>query len=501
MNQRKIGIIISYIGQAVQILVGLIYTPVMLRLLGQNEYGIYQLVFSVVSSLSLLSLGFASSYMRFYSRYKAEKDEVGIAKNNGMFMLVFLIMSFICIVCGCVIYGNVSRIFGKGLNEAEIVLAKKLLIILVINMAMTFPNSVFNCIVIAQERFLFQKTLALCQSLLNPFITIPILILGFGSVGMVLVTTFLSLGVFVLNVYYCLHKIRAKFCFKGLQFSVLKEMWRFTFFIFLNQIVDLINWSVDKVLLGRYLGASAVAVYGIGGQINNLYLQLSTSVSGVFVPRVNRVVAEKGTDRELSILFAKVGRVQFEIMALVLTGFIFFGKAFIKFWAGNDYTESYIIALLLISPVTVPLIQNLGIEIQRAKNKHKARSIVYLFVAVANVFVSIPLIKSFGVIGAAIGTTISLMVGNVIFMNWYYYKRLEIDIIYFWKNIGSILPGVVLPCGVGVLSMLFVEYDKVMKLGVGIFVYVVIYCMSMYWFGLNEEEKNIINTLFKKGKG
>lgn len=89
INQRKAGVILSYAGEIVKILVNLVYTPIMLRLLGQSEYGLYQLVYSVVSYLSLLSLGFGSSYLRFYSRYKAQNDEDGVAKLNGMFILIF----------------------------------------------------------------------------------------------------------------------------------------------------------------------------------------------------------------------------------------------------------------------------------------------------------------------------------------------------------------------------------------------------------------------------
>ena len=89
INQRKAGVILSYAGQFVKILISTIYTPIMLRLLGQSEYGLYQLVYSVVSYLSLLSFGFSSSYMRFYSHYKAQKDEDGVARLNGMFLLIF----------------------------------------------------------------------------------------------------------------------------------------------------------------------------------------------------------------------------------------------------------------------------------------------------------------------------------------------------------------------------------------------------------------------------
>ena len=95
ISERKAGVLISYAGQAVKIMVGLFYTPVMLRHLGQSEYGLYQLVYSVVSYLSLLSLGFGSSYMRFYSRFKARKDEEAVAKLNGMFLLIFTALSVI----------------------------------------------------------------------------------------------------------------------------------------------------------------------------------------------------------------------------------------------------------------------------------------------------------------------------------------------------------------------------------------------------------------------
>ena len=377
INQRKAGVVISYAGEIVKILVNLIYTPIMLRLLGQSEYGLYQLVYSVVSYLSLLSLGFGSSYLRFYSRYKAKKDEDGVARLNGMFMTIFLAIAAICIICGMIMVGNIRGIFGSGLTDSEYVTARVLMILLVVNLALTFPNSVFNCSITAHERFLFQKVLILLQNVCSPFLTLPLLIMGYGSIGMVTVTTLLTFVVLASNMYYCFRKLHIKFCFKGFQLSLLKEMWVFTFFIFLNQIIDQINWSVDKFLLGRFAGTTAVAVYGVGGQINTLYLQFSTSVSNVFVPKVNRIVAESNNNRQLTDLFTKVGRIQFMVLGLILTGFIFLGNPFIRAWAGEEYGDAYIVALLLIGPVTVPLIQNLGVEIQRAKNMHKARAVVY----------------------------------------------------------------------------------------------------------------------------
>lgn len=498
INQRKAGVILSYAGEIVKILVNLIYTPIMLRLLGQSEYGLYQLVYSVVSYLSLLSLGFGSSYLRFYSRYKAQKDENGVAKLNGMFMIIFCSISVICVLCGSVMIGNIRGIFGTGLTNAEYETARILMGMLIINLAMTFPNSVFNCSITANEKFLFQKFLILLQNIFSPFLTLPLLIMGYGSVGMVSVTTFLTFVLLLSNIFYCFKKLHIRFEFKKFQAGLLKEMWLFTFFIFLNQIIDQVNWSVDKFLLGRFAGTTAVAVYGVGGQINTMYQQFSTSISNVFVPKVNRIVAESNDNNQLTKLFVRVGRIQFIVLDLILSGFIFFGYPFVKMWAGEEYGASYAVAILLIVPVTVPLVQNLGIEIQRAKNMHKVRSIVYLFIAIANVFVSIPLIKLMGPAGAALGTAISLFAGNIIFMNWYYHARIGMNMIYFWQEIAKFIPALIAPCVVGIAIMKFVNITGPVKLGVFAGIYAAVYGLSMYFLGMNEEEKQLVMGPIRK---
>lgn len=322
--------------------------------------------------------------------------------------------------------------------------------------------------------------------------------MGYGSIGMVSVTTLLTFVLLISNMFYCFKKLHVRFAFHGLKISLFKEMWVFTFFIFLNQIIDQINWSVDKFLLGRFAGTTAVAVYGVGGQINTLYLQFSSSVSNVFVPKVNRIVAETNDNTELTTLFTKVGRIQFIVLGLILTGFVFFGMPFVNLWAGEGYGASYAVALLLIIPVTVPLIQNLGIEIQRAKNMHKARAVVYLAIAIANVFISIPLIKFFGPEGAALGTAISLFAGNIIFMNWYYHARIGMNMFYFWKEIAKFIPALIAPCVVGIAIMKFVNITGLVKLGVFAVVYAAVYGLSMYFFGMNEEEKQLVMGPIRK---
>ena len=234
ISQLKAGVILSYITQAVNILSGLIYTPVMLRLLGISEYGLYQLVYSVVSYLGMLSLGFGAGYMRFYSRFKSKGDENGVAKLNGMFMIIFSIIAIICLLCGGVMSSNVKMIFGSGLTDAELSKARVLLHLMVVNLSATFINSVFKCQVTAHEKFIFQRLLGLFKAIFNPLLTLPLLLMGYGSVAMVLVTTFITFFALIMDCIYCLKNLKVKFSFRRFDFKLLKEMCAFTFFIFIN---------------------------------------------------------------------------------------------------------------------------------------------------------------------------------------------------------------------------------------------------------------------------
>ncbi len=491
-NQLKLGVIISYATQAVQILSGLIYTPLMLRLLGQSEYGLYQLVYSVVSYLSLLSLGFGSSYIRFYSRYKVKNDNIEIACLNGMFLLVFSIIAFLCLVCGSVLCSNIETVLGQNLTIPELQKAKILMFILVVSMVFTFLNSVFVNYITAHEQFFFQKLVVFLSAILNPFITLPLLLMGYGSVAVVAVTAILSIASFIANVLFCFKKLSMEFLFKAINLTTFKEVWTFTIFVFISEIVSQINWNVDKFLLGRMLGTKSVAIYGVAAQLNTMYIAISASVSNVFTPRVNMLVANKHKNEELSELFSKVGRIQFIILALVLSVFILFGKPFINIWAGEGYDASYQIGLFLIVPVTVPLIQNVGIQIQMAKNMHKFRSVTYLFIALSNIFLSIWCIKHWGELGAAIGTAFSLFLGNGFLMNVYYHKKIGIDIKYFWKNIIKILPGIICSMFLGVIISRIFNTEKLIYLIIAIGIYFVIYIASMWFLSMNKYEKDLI---------
>ena len=379
LNQLKLGVLLSYLSMALNMVVQLVYTPVMIRLLGQSEYGLYTLVGSVVSYLSLFSLGFTGAYLRFYSRYAQRGDRDGVARLNGMFLTLFLCMSTAAIICCMTLSHFPSQLFGDNLTAAELGKARTLMQILVVNVALTFPSSVFDSIVSAHEQFLFQRILQLAGVVFNPLICLPLLLAGYGSVAVVVVTTAITVAKLITNVWFCLSRLHVPFAFRHFSFSLLREIGAFSFFLFLNMIIDQINWSVDKFILGRVVGTSAVAVYGVGTQFNSAFQMFATAISSVFAPRVNRIVAEHAvdSDKRISDLLVKVGRLQYIVSLYVFIGFVFCGRQFIIWWAGSEYKFSYFVALWLLSPMVIILPHSLGIEVRRTKNRHQLASVSY----------------------------------------------------------------------------------------------------------------------------
>ena len=481
----------------------------MIRALGQSEYGLYNTVSSTISMLSLLSLGFGSGYIRYFARYKKEDDKEAIYKLNGLFLLIFLVIGFVALGCGLFLSENLTLVFDEGLTGEEYRIARVLMLLLTFNLSVSFPMSVFVSIISAHERFVFLKTLGMLKTVVGPMVTLPLLLLGYKSIAMVAVTVGITLLTDLLYGYYVIRRLRIRFVFRGFPKGIFRELFTYTIFIAINILVDQLNYNVGKILLGRFRGTGAVAVYSVGYTLYTYYMMFSTSVSGVFTPRVHHLIQANADPsiqrRAVTDLFTKVGRIQFLILGLIASGVIFFGRPFIAIWAGAGYEDSYFVAVLLMLSASVPLMQNVGIEIQRAENRHQFRSLAYVVMAVINVVATVFLCQRYGAAGAALGTAVSLLLANGLVMNIYYHKRCNIDVLFFWRNILRVAVGLLPPIAAGLLINRFFTVSGLASLVAACAVYATVYALSMWLLGMNRYEKDLLlrplQKLFRKKGG
>ena len=492
-KQRKIGVVLSYASIIISTLVQLIYTPFMIRKLGQSEYGLYSLIASVIGYLTLFDLGFGNAIVVYTSKYQATNQKEKAKKMQGMFKVVFWIVGGIVAIAGIILYFNVENMFGKTMTSLELNKAKVMMLILTVNLVITFSFNIYSSVINEHERFVFQKIISIINTLLKPMIMIPLLLLGYKSIAMCLTITVVNIIVVLSNYYYCTKKIKIKIKFQGFDEIIFKEIFKYSIFIFINIIVDKINWSLDQFILGATSGTIAVSIYSVATNINTLFLNLSGAVSGILLPKVSKMVAKNASSNVLTEEMIKVGRLQWLIIFLMASGITLFGKEFFIWWAGIEYEESYYVALLLVIPACIPLIQNLGISIRQAMNKHQFAAYLNIVIAIFNAIISIFLAKKYGAVGAALGTAGGILLSSLI-MNVFYCKAIKLDMIKFWKEIIKMTIPFCIPVFIITIIMKFIKIYGINGVLVYGSVYTIIYIIIAYVFSMNQYEKGIIKN-------
>ena len=490
-DEKKQGVILSYVTLLVQMLLQLGFTPIMLRLLGQSDYGLYSLAKSTISYLNIFSLGFGGAYIRFYSRYAVRDDKEGISSLNKTYFFLFSVLGMVAVLAGLVLIQNIDVLF-KELTPQETGRARILFLLLLFNLAFHFPFTVFSSFITANSKFVFPKIVELARVISSPLVSLPVLLLGYGSVGYVGVSVSIYFVTYIVNIYFAIKKLGMSFSGGHIRFSLIKELGSFSFFIFIFLISEQIDTNIDSTLLGYFTGATAVAVYGVATTIPNVVTSFSRSISAVFVPQIQLLVAERIDTKTLTDLMIRIGRIQLFIVGLLISGFIVFGQPFISLWAGSGYESAYSATVILLLSSVIWNVQRIGLEVQKALNLHMYTDFVFIGASLINLFISIPLVKSFGVIGAALGTMIASIIGKGVVNNIVFKFVSKLDMGRFWKSIIRCFPGFLIPFAFGILIFNKIVLVSWGDLCIWVPIYSIIYCVSIFFFGMNKFERDLI---------
>ena len=497
-NQRRAGVVLGYVNILAKNLVNLVYTPMLLSFVGQADYGVYQTSNSFVFSLALLSFGFSQAYVRFYTHYLAEGTEADVRRLNGVYLVLYSAISVVALLLGLAFAAGAGAFFSESFTPEQVGLARAVMSVMAASISVTLFNSVFDAYVLAHEEFRFQQSRQLFTTLATPFIAYALLALGMGVVGVAAAQLAVNFVLLVLNASYCLRRLGMRFdlrCFDG---ALFRSIAMFSAWIFANQVCELINQNIPNIVLGAVSGAVAVSVFAVSVQIRSVFYSLSTTISNVFVPLVNRIVAETNDNAELTCLMTRVGRYQAILYMWVLGGFALLGRFFITAWAGPGFGDAYWLILAMVTPLFVPLVQNIGIEIQKAKNMHRARSVCYLVMAAINLALTAVLAPFIGCWAPAIGYIAYVVFGCGLFMNWYYHCRVDLNMAHFWR---CVLPVVVAGALASVLCMAGAAFLPVSDWGSFIawgLAYSVVYASFCGAIVLEPSERHIVVDWIKR---
>ena len=500
MDQKKLGIVLTYLTMAINIVVGIFYSPFLLEKVGDSQYGVYSLSTSLISFIAILDLGFGDTLVRYISKARSNNDKKQEYQLNGFFLKTYTIIAGIALILGVCVLNIYPLVSKKSLTVEEVELFKKVFAILLINLVFSFPMSIFSSTINTYERFAFLKATQLIVNVLKYICMTLALFLGYKVLTITIITTIAAMSVSITYLVYCRKKLDIKFSFKKLDPEFSKEIFEFSFFIFLNLVIDFVYNNSDNLVLGTVAGTTAVTVYTFGVYFKEYFRELSTAISGVFFPSIVSTYEKSKDINALSDVFNRVGRLQMALLSLALGGFALFGSDFINLWIGKQYSQAYYIGLIVMVPSIIPLTQNIGISILRAMNLHKYRSYMYLAIAVIHIIISIPLAKAYGGIGVAISTLIANLLGQILFMSWFYSKRIGLNIKLYYKNLLKfvLLTGTLVL--VGFIIKLFININSWLIFIICAIIFSIVYGVCYWMFIADRFEKNLLLDTIKKFK-
>lgn len=497
-NQLKIGVLLSYVIIVLNCAVNIFLTPFLISKIGESQYGLYQLIGAFVGYLTILDFGLGNAIIRYIAEYRQKNDKKKESNFLASTAILYIIISFIILILSIALYFNLENIF-PNLTSQEIADAKIMFIILVVNLVVTIPGGMFNSVINGYEMYIFPRMLSILKTIIRVIALYLVVTIGYKAIGIVIVDTILNFLIIIANYIICKTKIKVKIKLYSFDKKLIKEIFGYSFFIFLNVIFNQINWKVDQTIIGMKLSTIAVTIYVVGNNFSAIFQQFSTAISGVFLPKVTKMVVGGATNKELTDFMIRVGRIQAIIIMYIYMAFLLLGNQFITLMFGDGYFEAWTSSAIVMTGLLMPLIENSGLAILQAKKQHKFYVIMDIVIAVFNVIGTYILIDYTGINGAAIMTAITFIVGHVIIINLYYKYKVKLEVERFFKELlKRILISWIL------VILVIIPIIKNITINSWIFfigmciVYTLIYASIVVTIGTNQEEKSMLKTYFNK---
>lgn len=501
-SERKIGAGLSCISTILNSVVAIFITPLVLGALGDVEYGIYRSISALTGQLALVSIGVGTMATVMVARYNARQDE-NVKRERENFLAIAIttsaLISLVVLIIGVVVFFGIDVLYANTLNHDQLVLTKKLYVLLVINVALYLFRDVFVGIINGYEKFAYSSALKIVRILLRVLLIFILLGFGFKSIGLVMCDLIVSVTLILLDIAFCFGKLKIRVHFHFFDKVLFKTMFTFSAAILLQTIVNQVNQNLDSVILGAMIIPERVTVYSLALTIYVAYNGVGSSISSLFTPEAARLVQRNESPQAVHSFIVKVGRIQMLINALILGGFISVGRDFTKIWAGNGKDDIYLIALILLIPACVANTLCGANSILDGYMKRMGRSVILIIMAVYNVVSSIIMITFIDYWGAAIGTATSVVVGQIGLMCLYYKKVFGFDIKGYFRDVmKGIFPAFIFAIIVGLSINLIPFTNLFLRFILEGVVFCFIYGGILMLFGLREEEKRQVVGIFKK---
>lgn len=493
MNQLKAGIIINYISIIIRLSSSFFLTPFIISSLGVDEYGLFMLSNTIIAWLALSDLGLGATMSRYITIFQENRESEKQKYFLGQAVVLFTMISIVTGAIGIICYTELDNIF-PNLSPDQSETLHVLFLLTLGNMVFAFPVQPFSYIPGAYLKFFVPGVISLISSVINMFLTIIILMIGYKSIAITMASVAVNIITQIVGLLYVFKFLGVRVIFKKPDIHLYEELFRFSFWVMITQIMNILYWKAGAPIVARLAGATAVSTFTLGTSFANYMIAASTAISGVLAPKIMRMVAHNSSKEELTWFMIRSGRIQLILTGTILLSFFSFGADFLRLWVGGSIGDStytvWIGALVVMVPLILEVTQNVGGALLQAMNIHKGRALILFWTSIICALSGYFLTMMLGVIGMFIGTGASLLIGQGFLLNLYYHRKAGINMLFFWKETyyPIILPATILII-IGLTINKFHQSIDWQSLIINVIIYISICTLTLFLLYADQRER------------
>lgn len=485
------GLVVRLTATVATALVSVAIMPFVVHSLGDRDFGIWTLVATFVGYYGLLELGLAAAVSRYLARSLGAEDHEVCNRVFNTSLQLYLGIGVVALAISC---AGAAVVPWFSRSAADVYLARKLILIVGVSIALMFPSRVYKGLLEAHLRFDITAGLDLLSLALRTGMIFPVLFAGYGVLGLAWTTLLTGLPSFVLQMYFAHRQLPfLRVDRKYWERETARSLFSYGSYSLIANLANVLRFKLDAVVVAGYVGLAAVTHYRIGGVLTQYVFDLMSAMMGVFPAVFSRQEGARNYEA-LQQTFFFASKIAVCVASFIGFGMLAWGKAFIVRWMGPQYADAYPVLVFLVIGVTVSLWQGPSISLLFGISKHKFFAIFNAIEGLANLLLSLLLVRHYGMNGVALGTLIPMVINKLFIQPVYVCRVANIDYFEYVRKTGRTLAVVagalLIPL---LLSIRFVSPNYKVLFAVGS-LSAIIYGLCLWLFEFSSAETQVLRS-------
>lgn len=480
------------------LIISLYTSRVVINTLGVSDYGIYNVVGSIVLFFSFLNATLASGMQRFYNYEGSRYGEIGHARvystgfwiHAAMCAIIFLILEPV----GILYINNVMVLPHDRIPAAHIVFQCSL-----ISMLFAIAQIPYTSIILALEKMDYYAIVSIIDVILKLIIVLILPHLPYDKlIAFSALTLLISVTDFILYIRYAKTRFPFLKLRQPLDKGLFKKLLSFSGWNLVGVFALLMRGQGVNLLLNAYFGTVINAARGVSYQINNAIIGFSRNINTAFAPQVTNAYSKEDYIRVRKLMFTE-SKICFYLILIIIVPVILEINSVLRLWLGESVPPlANIFTILLLIDALIHTLNPPLAQVVYADGKIKRFQIA---TAIVNILLLpccwILFNCGFGPVSSFVAT-IALSIIFQLVSTIYLHKIFEF-------SYSKYLVDVLLPCfTVSILIPIpsyFVGYfimNDITRIFLITICDVLFSMLIIYSIGINKEERKFLNEIISK---